>query len=282
MMMHCDLFKPFNTLISNGPAQTQIFDSFLSLSLFFCMIYTENRLNEPTKMSIKSENDVLSILAQASKRRHIRNTKMNSVSSRSHAVFTIYLGIKHAEMDIRESVINIVDLAGSEGFGKTGNALGSKAHFEGKFINESLAAFKRVINAMSSGQSHIPYRDTVITKFLKGKRPEKGQVIHSYFKILIVPLTFLFHFNFVEALNPQSYLTLLGCVSPYQNDYGETLSTLIFVSEAKQLKRTPQLNAVISDFQARQRVFFKVISMVMGVLIFKNFPMIFYRNRKPR
>lgn len=205
---------------------------------------TENKFDEPTKMSIKSENDVLSLLAQASKRRHIRHTTMNSVSSRSHAVFTICLGIKHAELDIRESVINIVDLAGSEGFGKTGNILGSEAHMEGKCINESLSAFKRVINAMACGQKHIPFLDTLITKFLKSKSSNgRNQTIcfGKCFVIIFFPIS--------EALNSQSYLTLLGCVSPYQDDYGETISTIRFVSEAKQIKRTPQLNAMISDFQ---------------------------------
>lgn len=111
--------------------------------------------------------DIQSFLVQASKRRHIRNTNMNSVSSRSHAVFTIYLGVKHADQDIRESVINIVDLAGSESFGKTGSTIGSEAQNEMKCINESLSALKRVINAMSSGQKHIPFRDSSITTFLK-------------------------------------------------------------------------------------------------------------------
>lgn len=82
-------------------------------------------------------------------------------------MFTIYLGIKHADQDIRESVLNIVDLAGSEGFGKTGSVTGSAAQMEGKCINESLSALKRVICAMSSGQNHIPFRDSVVTTFLK-------------------------------------------------------------------------------------------------------------------
>lgn len=127
----------------------------------------ENRFAEPTRKSIRSEHDVPSLLAQASERRHIRNTNMNSVSSRSHAVFTIYLGIKHAEADVRESVINIVDLAGSERFEKTGSTLCSEVPFEGKFINESLAALKRVIGAIVCGQKYIPFRDSVITTFLK-------------------------------------------------------------------------------------------------------------------
>lgn len=212
----------------------------------------ENRLAEPAKKSIKSHEDVLGILAQASKRRHIRNTKMNSFSSRSHAVFTIYLGIKHAESDIRESVINIVDLAGSEGFGKAGSQLGSEAHIEGKHINESLSALRRVINAMSCGQKYIPFRDSVITTFLKSEYLRTGQIFWDVLLSFSLDL-FLAKFSsgktFSDALNSQSYLTLLGCVSPYQDDYGETLSTVRFVSEAKQIKQTPQLNAVISEFQ---------------------------------
>lgn len=142
---------------------------FWHFSILFPFSLTENRFSEPTKKSIRSEHDVPSLLAQASRRRHIRDTKMNSASSRSHAVFTIYLGIKHAQADIRESVINIVDLAGSECFGKTGSTLGSEVHLEGKFINESLAALKRVIGAMACGQKYIPFRDSVITTFLKSE-----------------------------------------------------------------------------------------------------------------
>lgn len=85
---------------------------------------------------------------------------MNSISSRSHAVLTIFLAI-----DGRESALNMVDLAGSEGYQKTGNI--GDAHMEGKSINESLSAFKRVINAMARGEKYIPFRDSVITTLLR-------------------------------------------------------------------------------------------------------------------
>lgn len=85
---------------------------------------------------------------------------MNSVSSRSHAVLTIFLAIGG-----RQSGINLVDLAGSEGFQKTGNI--GDAHMEGKSINESLSAFKRVIDAMARRENYIPFRDSVITTLLK-------------------------------------------------------------------------------------------------------------------
>lgn len=91
---------------------------------------------------------------------------MNQTSSRSHAIFTIYLEIVHNENVRRKSVINLVDLAGSEGLRKTGNT--GEAQAEGKCINESLSAFKRVISAMSCGARHIPFRDSLITKILTG------------------------------------------------------------------------------------------------------------------
>lgn len=53
----------------------------------------------------------------------------------------------------------------------------------------------------------------------------------------------------LESLNTRSYLSLLGCVSPYQDDFGETLSTVHFVCEAKNIKATPQQNAVITEYQ---------------------------------
>lgn len=142
---------------------------------------------------------------------------MNPTSSRSHAIFTIYLEIELSEANVRESVINLVDLAGSESIRKTGNT--GEAQVEGKNINESLSAFTRVIIAMSRREKHIPFRDSVVTNILR------------------------------DSLKPDCYLTLLGCVSPYQSDSGQTSSTLGFVAEAKSIKRTPQLNPTVDEFQ---------------------------------
>lgn len=127
---------------------------------------TDHRLPVATKKPV-NKDDVLALLSQAVKKRRVRGTNMNSVSSRSHAVLTIFLKINESGINCRESAINLVDLAGSEGFQKTGNT--GDAHMEGKCINESLSAFKRVINAMAHGENYIPYRDSVITTLLKSK-----------------------------------------------------------------------------------------------------------------
>ncbi len=177
----------------------------------------DHKLSDSIRKSVKNEVEVLALLSQGTKNRQVRGTNMNINSSRSHAVFTIYLRIVQTGTQIRESVINLVDLAGSECAGKTGNT--GKAHVEGRSINGSLSAFTRVITELSNRNSHIPYRDSVITSMLR------------------------------DYLKPDCYLTLLGCVSPYRSDYGATLSTLSFVAKAKLIKCTPQLNAIIDEFQ---------------------------------
>lgn len=60
-------------------------------------------------------------------------------------------------------------------------------------------------------------------------------------------------------MNTRSYLTLLGCVSPYQDDFGETLSTVHFVCEAKNIKATPQQNAMIVEYQVRAAGLFPLL-----------------------
>lgn len=72
----------------------------------------------------------------------------------------------------------------------------------------------------------------------------------------------------LESLNTRSYLTLLGCVSPYQDDFGETLSTVHFVCEAKNIKATPQQNAVITEYQVRYGFVLVFVLKTMQMLIF--------------
>jgi len=82
-------------------------------------------------------------------------TKLNAMSSRSHLILTIYSA---------KTKLHLVDLAGSEKVSKTG-AVGETLQ-EAKKINYSLSCLGHVIQCLSQGQDHVPFRDSKLTKLL--------------------------------------------------------------------------------------------------------------------
>lgn len=97
-------------------------------------------------------------------------TKMNELSSRSHALFIITIETVEEANGYKSTQVgklNFVDLAGSERLRVTG-ATGIRLE-ECKKINQSLAALGNVISALSSrtNRSHIPYRNSKLTRLLE-------------------------------------------------------------------------------------------------------------------
>jgi kinesin family protein 5 len=95
---------------------------------------------------------------------------MNTESSRSHAILLV--SVRKASVDAEGGVptfkkgkLLIVDLAGSERIQKSG-AEGMHAE-EAKFINLSLTALGKCINALAEGSPHIPTRDSKLTRLLR-------------------------------------------------------------------------------------------------------------------
>ena len=73
-------------------------------------------------------------------------------------------GGKHKGRAVRVSCLNLVDLAGSERISKSG-ATGVTRR-EGGMINTSLLTLGTVINKLITGERHIPYRDSKLTRLL--------------------------------------------------------------------------------------------------------------------
>lgn len=169
-----------------------------------------------TKRRVFSLDDAKQTLLDGNKNRHVRPTKMNESSSRSHAIFTVSIEIKH-ESIITRSSLNLVDLAGSEGVRRTDHR--GAALVEGNHINQGLLSIGKVIHALSQGFKVIPYRDSVLSSVLQ------------------------------NSLNSNSYLTLLACVSSLKKDFTETISTLRFARNTKGMKNTPQINAIIAEYK---------------------------------
>lgn len=167
------------------------------------------------------------VMERGWKNRSTGATLMNADSSRSHSIFTIHL--ERAETDgkgedhIRVAKLNLVDLAGSERQGKTG-ATGDRLK-EATKINLSLSALGNVISALVDGKStHIPYRDSKLTRMLQ------------------------------DSLGGNTKTLMVACLSPADNNYEETLSTLRYANRAKNIKNKPKINedpkdALLREFQ---------------------------------
>lgn len=167
---------------------------------------------------------------EGNKARTVASTAMNETSSRSHAVFTVILTQKRLDETTgmqgeKVSKVSLVDLAGSERANSTG-AVGSRLK-EGANINRSLTTLGKVIKALALASSHgqtsnnaktkrkkmddfVPYRDSVLTWLLK------------------------------ESLGGNSKTCMIAAISP--SDYEETLSTLRYADQAKQIKTHAVVN----------------------------------------
>lgn len=132
-----------------------------------------------SRLVVHSYDDIDHLMNEGNKARTVAATNMNETSSRSHAVFTIFLTQKPVDADKntpgKVARISLVDLAGSERANGTG-ATGARLK-EGANINRSLTTLGKVIAALAKQSEHgdkrqshgkktkadafIPYRDSV-------------------------------------------------------------------------------------------------------------------------
>ncbi|KAF4549725.1 Kinesin motor domain-containing protein 5 [Elsinoe fawcettii] len=167
---------------------------------------------------IKSATKGLELLKQGSYRRQVAATKCNDLSSRSHTVFTITVYIKKTseagEDFVSAGKLNLVDLAGSENIQRSGAE--NKRAAEAGLINKSLLTLGRVINALVERSSHIPYRESKLTRLLQ------------------------------DSLGGRTKTCIIATLSPAKSNLEETISTLDYAFRAKNIKNKPQANAMVS------------------------------------
>ena len=77
---------------------------------------------------------------------------------------------------------------------------------EAKTINKSLSSLGNVIASLSEGQSHIPYRDSKMTRVLQESLGEWRSIIYSGFSIVKLVMQFILfspnHFLPLSSINP--------------------------------------------------------------------------------
>lgn len=188
-----------------------------------------------TTRTVNTESEMMQCLKLGALSRTTASTQMNVQSSRSHAIFTIHLSQTRMcpQIDTENAIDNkvisessqmnefetltakfhFVDLAGSERLKRTG-ATGERAK-EGISINCGLLALGNVISALgdkSKRATHVPYRDSKLTRLLQ------------------------------DSLGGNSQTIMIACVSPSDRDFMETLNTLKYANRARNIKNKVMVN----------------------------------------
>ncbi|XP_044835386.1 kinesin-like protein KIF7 isoform X5 [Mauremys mutica] len=179
---------------------------------------------------VEGLDEVLSLLEMGNTVKHTGATHINTQSSRSHTIFTVTMEQRRgagrlphltlhdgasalASGQVLASKFHFVDLAGSERVVKTGNT-GERLK-ESIQINSGLLALGNVISALGDPRrkcSHIPYRDSKITRILK------------------------------DSLGGNAQTVMIACVSPSSSDFDESLNTLNYASRAQNIKNKAMVN----------------------------------------
>lgn len=124
-----------------------------------------------SRSQVGSLDDLTSILNQGDSNRVVASTSMNAVSSRSHAALIVSILPKGdtdtaPDTSLRERSLVLVDLSGSE---RASASAGKYMRLEeAKSINLSLSSLGNCISALCENRTHIPYRDSKLTRLLQG------------------------------------------------------------------------------------------------------------------
>ncbi|TYH90206.1 hypothetical protein ES332_A13G034200v1 [Gossypium tomentosum] len=167
---------------------------------------------------VLSPGHALSFIAAGEEHRHVGSNNFNLFSSRSHTIFTLMIE-SSAHGDEYDGVVfsqlNLIDLAGSESSKTETTGLRRK---EGSYINKSLLTLGTVIGKLSEGKaSHVPYRDSKLTRLLQ------------------------------SSLSGHGHVSLICTVTPASSNMEETHNTLKFASRAKHVEIYASRNKIIDE-----------------------------------
>ncbi|XP_066373596.1 kinesin-like protein KIN-7K, chloroplastic [Miscanthus floridulus] len=167
---------------------------------------------------VLSPGHALSFIAAGEEHRHVGSNNFNLFSSRSHTIFTLMIesSSRGDEYDgVMYSQLNLIDLAGSESSKTETTGLRRR---EGSYINKSLLTLGTVIGKLSEGRAtHIPYRDSKLTRLLQ------------------------------SSLSGHGHVSLICTITPASSNMEETHNTLKFASRAKRVEIYASCNRIIDE-----------------------------------
>ncbi|KAI8919972.1 P-loop containing nucleoside triphosphate hydrolase protein [Powellomyces hirtus] len=183
---------------------------------------------------VTSPKQVMRIIRKGEENRHFGATDYNEHSSRSHTIFQLVVesrergqsgtasprvggsGSVRGRGMVMISQLNLIDLAGSEKA-----TTDQDRRKEGAFINKSLLTLGTVISKLTDGKSstssHIPYRDSKLTRILQA------------------------------SLSGNAKISVICTISPAGPNAEETQNTLKFASRVKKVTVNAQANRIVDE-----------------------------------
>ena len=204
--------------------------------------HDEPEVPDAVTVTCTSAADAAQAIARGSLRRVTAATAMNATSSRSHALLTVALTQQWESGDgsnmtddappqtvvTKNSKFHFCDLAGSERQKRT-QAAGQRLK-EGIHINQGLLVLGNVISALASNSSHVPYRDSKLTRLLRGSLGGNHQTL------------------------------MMACVSPASSNVDESLNCLRYANRAKNIQ-----NSAIVNLDAHSRRLLELQQHIVGL-----------------
>jgi len=162
----------------------------------------------------QNAKEIRKLIGRAWKNRSTEKTDANAVSSRSHMLLRTRIVIKKTDGAQVQSRLTFGDLAGSEKT-KYSNVRGRQMK-QAQDINKQLFVLRQCVDAILNGRGRIPYPDACLTKVLQ------------------------------KSVEGKTQLTFLTCASPHRMNRSETLGTLQFGNQCRQLEVTVVKNVTQS------------------------------------
>ncbi|KAK8538070.1 hypothetical protein V6N13_096141 [Hibiscus sabdariffa] len=205
-----------------------------------------------TLVEIRDQQSCLELLRLGEAHRHAANTKLNTESSRSHALLMVHVkrSVKGREPAhpsengnnmnmakslrpplVRKGKLVVVDLAGSERIDKSGNE--GHTREEAKSINLSLSALGKCINALAENSAHVPVRDSKLTRLLR------------------------------DSFGGTARTSLVITIGPSPRHRGETASTIMFGQRAMKVENMLKLKEEFDYKSLAQRLDIQLDNLIM-------------------
>ncbi len=185
--------------------------------------------------------DIFELLRQGEINRKIRQTNKNEMSSRSHTIFIINI------QDLKSNVVSkikLCDLAGSERYDSRESY--KKIHFsEMCNINKSLLVLGNVIHSLGQNNSSINLDNHKNKKNSKTFAPYKDSKLTQILE---------------DSLGGNSVTYLIANISPCDENFEETISTLKFADRAHSIMTKVSMNQLNKDEGVSSKEFNKICS----------------------